>query len=254
MFLSTDKVIFLLLRTGCPPNKSAKSIFIHKILAIKIKMAYSVSMELTLDQAEALIGTLAYASKMPCHTYSFPAKLCHTGSKLQKVPGSVCNKCYALRGNFARSTVINAMEKRLASIDNPLWVPAMVRVLKAYETSGYFRWHASGDVQSLGHLIKICEVARQTPHIRHWLPTHEIGILNAFKNAGFEYPRNLVVRLSAAMIEQKPSKAQMKSLGVLGGAVSKKRWNCPSSTQDNMCQECRQCWLRTKPVITYKYH
>lgn len=209
---------------------------------------------MNLDEALQVIGDLSEASKMPCRTYSLPARRCHVGSKLQKIEGSVCNKCYALRGNFARPTVVAAMERRLASLDNPLWVSAMVTALRAKETSGFFRWHASGDLQSLGHLIKICEVARQLPKIRFWLPTREIGILNAFHNAGFTFPDNLIVRFTATMIEEKPSQALMERLGVLGAAVSKKKWNCPASTQENMCMDCRKCWLKSFKVVTYKYH
>jgi ribosomal protein L40E len=209
---------------------------------------------MTLEEALKIIHSLGEATKMPCYTYSISAWNCHRGSKLRKIPGSVCNKCYAIRGNFARPTVQRVMNARQEAMDHPLWVPAMVIVLNAWETSGYFRWFASGDLQGLGVLLKICAVARQTPHIRHWLPTHEVGILGAFKRAGFTYPKNLVVRLSSDMIEAKPSKSVMKNLGVLGGAVSKVKWNCPAPKQENMCQQCRKCWYKDVSVVTYKYH
>jgi len=207
-----------------------------------------------LETALQIIHSLGYATKMPCYTYSTSAYDCNRGSKLRLVPGSVCNKCYARRGNFARPTIQAGLKARASAMDHPQWCEAMGIVLTCEEHSGHFRWYSSGDMRNLGDLLKICDVAKRTPHIRHWLPTHEIGILAAFKRAGFVYPSNLVVRLSADMIEQKPSGAMLERLGVLGGAVSKKRWNCPASTQDNNCGTCRKCWLKSVRVVTYKYH
>jgi len=211
-------------------------------------------MNLTLEEAQEIVGSIGHASKMPCYTYSLPAKNCHTGSQLREIPNSVCSKCYALRGNFARPTVIAHMEKRLRSINDPKWVDAMVLVIQKLEYSGVFRWHASGDIQNLGHLIKIAEIARRLPKITFWLPTRELPILNAYVNAGFKFPKNLIVRLSAAMIEAQPPKEVMKRLGVLGSAVSKEKWDCPASSQNNQCLDCRRCWDKNVPIVTYKYH
>jgi hypothetical protein len=213
---------------------------------------------MTLEDALAIIGGLSKASKMPCHTYALPAKNCHTGSKLHEVEGSVCSKCYALRGNFARPTIVASMERKLAAIDNPLWVEAMTLVILLTEFSGYFRWHSSGDVQSLGHLIKINTVAKNLPHIKFWLPTREVGILNSFVNAGFKFEPNLIVRLSAAMIGQRPPMSVLKSLAVVDSAVRKKLRkrdsNCVAPTQDNECRDCRKCWDKRVKVVNYHYH
>ena len=44
----------------------------------------------------------------------------------------------------------------------------------------YFRWHDSGDVQSMKHLLNILAVARQTPKIKYWLPTKEPQLMREF--------------------------------------------------------------------------
>jgi len=206
------------------------------------------------ETALTIIHSLGNASKMPCYCYSISAHTCKRGRKLAKIPNTVCSKCYAVRGNFARPTIQKHLDLRQEAMKHPLWADAMIVVLNHFEYSGYFRWFASGDLQSLQDLINICKIARGTPHIRHWLPTHEVSILGEFKRLGLTYPRNLVVRLSADFIEQKPSKGLMKKLGVLGGAVSKKKWNCPASSQNHTCGQCRECWHRSTPVVTYKYH
>ena len=54
------------------------------------------------------------------------------------------------------------------SLDHPQWVQAMVVLI---DKQPWFRWHDSGDIQSLEHLEKIFEVCRLTPETSHWLPT-----------------------------------------------------------------------------------
>lgn len=209
---------------------------------------------MTLDEATTIIHSLGHASKMPCYTYSTSAKSCKRGSKLNRVKGSVCSKCYARKGNFARPTVQLGLNARMDAMSNPKWVEAMVLVLQFKEHSGHFRWFSSGDLQDLTDLIKICEVCRGTPHIKHWLPTHEIGILGEFKRAGFKYPDNLVIRLSADMIDKPVNLTVTRKLGVLAGNVSTTQFNCPSSKQENMCQMCRMCWDKKTEAVTYKFH
>ena len=104
-------------------------------------------------------------SKMPGLSYSLPAWECKTGSKLRQVKGSVCASCYALKGNYTRYPAIKAAQyRRLDAINNPLWVTAMVAVIKRQK---WFRWHDAGDVQSPEHMQKILEVCRLTPDTKH---------------------------------------------------------------------------------------
>ena len=102
---------------------------------------------------------------MPGHAYGLPAKECKTGGKLQKVKGSTCYGCYALKGCYVFKVVQDAQYKRLKAIRHPLWVRAMTMQIANKKTK-YFRWHDSGDIQDLKHLAKIFEVARRTPEIQ----------------------------------------------------------------------------------------
>ena len=62
-----------------------------------------------------IAGSCTRTSKMPSLSYSLPAKECITGSKLVKVKGSVCEGCYALKGNYHRiaKNIKSAQYKRL---------------------------------------------------------------------------------------------------------------------------------------------
>ena len=141
-------------------------------------------------------GGLSRTSKLGCASFSISAFECKTGSKLAKVEGSVCNKCYARRGTYLYKNVKTAQLRRLNAIDNPAWVPAMVKLIRiqALENDkNIFRWFDSGDLQA-GMLSKIVEVCKLTPEIRHWQPTHEAGMLNKeYIELGEELPDNLII-------------------------------------------------------------
>ena len=200
------------------------------------------------------VGRLSEPSKMPCYSYSISPRACKTGSKLAKIAGTVCSKCYAFRGNYPRPTIKRQLAIRMSAISQPYWVEAMVTAIKTHESSGYFRFFDAGDLQNLGHLIKVCEVARRLPEIKFWLPTREKGILKAYLNAGFSFPNNLTVRYSAVRFEEKPPADLLSELGIVGSNVSKVKWNCPAYGQDSKCLSCRKCWRKDVQLVTYKFH
>jgi len=208
---------------------------------------------MTLLQAIERIGGFSKPSKMPCHSWSIPAKNCKMGSKLAKLKTSVCNKCYAMRGFYPTPNVVNALARRFDSLQNPDWVEAMTLAISGTEGSGYFRWFDSGDLQSLAHLEQIAQIAKNLPNIKFWLPTKEFRIVSEF-TAKNELPENLTIRISGYMIDGPPPVALANRMGVVTSSVSKKAWTCPASNQGNKCLSCRNCWDKTVQNVAYKYH
>jgi hypothetical protein len=196
------------------------------------------------------VSGLSEPSKMPCLSYSIPASACRTGGKLRKIPGSVCSSCYARKGHYIFPHVKAALRRRLGAIFLPGWVEAMVLLINAVSPD-YFRWHDSGDLQSIGHLRLICQVAERTPLCRHWLPTHEYGIVESFLHRR-DFPKNLTVRLTAQMIDgELPT-----GYGLPASGVSKNPANvtCPAGKQGGKCGTCRKCWDRNTAVVIYRKH
>ena len=66
---------------------------------------------MTKNEAIEITGGLSKPSKMPSFGYSISARACNVGAKLRKVAGSVCSKCYALKGFY----VFSAPRKALAA-------------------------------------------------------------------------------------------------------------------------------------------
>ena len=138
-------------------------------------------------EAERITGGLSAPGKMPEGSYNLPAAACQTGAKLRQIPDTPCHKCYAFKGRYNFTNVKAALARRLKSLMDPRWVEAMTVLVKSKK---YFRWHDSGDLQSVQHLINIFEVCKRTPGTRHWLPTQE----RKYMPLG-SYPDNLVIRL-----------------------------------------------------------
>ena len=209
-----------------------------------------------IKQLEKEIGTLSNPSKMPAYAWGISALRCIVGSKLVKIKGTVCYKCYALKNNFVRYPAVKvAQEIRLKAITKPEWVDYMAELLtqkyKRLDKSRLFhRWFDSGDIQSYEHLMKIFEVCELTPHIKYWLATREYKILSQIKYE--DIPKNLVVRASGIKIDGQPPKFWKWT-----STVHTKKpigRECPAYKQDGECGSCRSCWSRSVKQVSYKEH
>ncbi len=197
---------------------------------------------------------LTNTSKMPCKSAGFSATHCITGAKLRKVKGSVCEKCYAFKGNYGFNAVKFAGEARHFQMiqDYAAWEVRMIAAVKK-EKKGYFRWHDSGDIQSMRHLQMVFNVCNATPKVKHWMPTREYNMLRKARKQGYKFPANLTIRVSAPMIDGKPpvgfenTSTVHKNKAPIGKA-------CRAYTRGGECGKCRACWDVSIPNISYPIH
>lgn len=208
----------------------------------------------TLKSAQAIAGSLGKPSKMPGYAYGISASLCKTGQQLAKLENSVCSNCYACKANYKYPSVVSAHNKRLANLATSAWVDAMVFMIRK-TGDNYFRWHDSGDLQSLDHLQAIVKIAESLPSVNFWLPTKEKGILNAAKSAGIVVPDNLTIRLSAAMIDSdKVNKALTGNVSLVQDKAQLSGFHCKAPEQNGKCEDCRACWSKDIETIVYFKH
>ena len=143
-------------------------------------------------------------TKMPGTSYAIDAFSCKTGSKLAKVEGTPCHKCYARKLQKLRPSVDQGYKANLSKwkmSDKTQWVAAMVLQIDRYCTDKFHRWFDSGDLQSIEMLENIVDVCLMTPSVNHWLPTQERGIVKQYLDKHKSFPKNLVVRVSASKID-----------------------------------------------------
>ena len=96
----------------------------------------------------------------------------------------------------------------------------------------------------------IVEVAKRTPETKHWLPTREAKYVSQYRG---DVPDNLIIRVSAAMIDGPPPRVQF-DIDSTQDRIPTDSFVCPAPTQDNKCGECRACWDKTVPNVSYTNH
>ena len=234
-------------------------------------------------EAKEIVGSFSNTSKMPGFSIGISAELCGVGSKLRKIKGSVCADCYALKGMYRMPTVKKAHAKREAGISHPRWVEAFVVMLNHHTSFAvpYFRWHDAGDIRSVKHFAKICEICVMSPHIRHWIPTRENKIISEYVRLGGVIPDNLCVRLSAPMVDQDPVKTVEYNTSTVHNPPTEwvgKECQAYRTSKDGKimareifldltdterkeykktsgyCGECRDCWNKDVPNVSYLIH
>jgi len=208
-------------------------------------------------------GSLGQTKKMPGKSYGIQAWHCGIGMKLAEVEGTVCSKCYGLVGFYNMPNVKVAQDKRLdLMLTDSLWEDGMVVQIRLLRMQ-YFRWFDDGDLQSLYNLERIIRVCERTPMVNHWMPTKEYGIVNMFLMEGGQIPENLSLRLSGYKFDDPPPKfryghvlSQLQTstathLDEDEQPVAVHGHLCPAHWQKGECGDCRACWSKEVPNVTY---
>ena len=228
-------------------------------------MTTSTKPSITLKEAHASCGTPSKPSKMPGLGTSTPAIKCITGSKLREVPGSVCENCYAMKNMYVMPNVQDALLNRWELVQQSLttsepWIVGMVKIIWNQE---YFRWHDSGDLQGAWHFALIVEVARRTPHVRHWIPTREYRMVTDYDG---DIPANLAVRLSGHMVDgPAPTNLGFPTSTVVTDGThdcfANSQWkngtrgHCSGMNEvTGQWEDCRKCWDTDNANTAYPKH
>lgn len=208
--------------------------------------------KLTISEALEYVGGLGKPSKMPCYSYGISALLCKTGSSLRKIEDSVCSICYACKSFYVMDTVKEAHAKRYSSLTRPKWADMMAFLINTRKMA-HFRWHDSGDLQGMWHLNNIIKVVNMTPSCQHWLPTKETRLIQEYLKSGQKFPDNLTVRVSSPIIDMRPLKGY-ENTSTVHFHRDPHGFKCKAPEQEGKCKDCRACWDRSVPNVSYKNH
>lgn len=225
-------------------------------------------MTMTLKAARDIAGSLGKPSKMPGASYGLPISACNVGARLRaQGPGTnaagyvnPCGSCYAATGFYATfaKSVQASQHKRLAAIEDPQWVDAMIVLIRsATRSEPFFRWHDSGDLQGMAHLEKIVAIAQALPDVKFWIPTREARLVRDYGAIHGDFPPNLAVRISAMAT---PSAGSLDAGRIFSTVSTSETPNgaqrCPASEPKNpsVCGDCRACWDKSVSWIDYHAH
>jgi hypothetical protein len=164
-----------------------------------------------------------------------------------------CKGCYATTGNYNYPNVKAPRLSNREDWQRLEWVSDMV---KALDSSRYFRWFDSGDVFSLGLAEKILEVMIQTPWCKHWLPTR-MHKFPKFKQVlqSMQSLDNVSVRFSSDSVTGQFIDGLHGSVIVpTSEDATDKMTLCKAYEHDGKCSGCRACWDKSVSLIAYPAH
>lgn len=219
----------------------------------------------TLKQARAIAGNVNNNnSKMPGSDWSITPSACAVGSKLVDVKGSTCNRCYAVKIERIYPAVkqgwTSNLDKARALIksgQSDVWAEAMAfQIKRMADKTGirFHRWFAAGDLQHTDMLKAIVQVCLLTSDVMHWLPTREHMMVKRYIANGGTIPDNLTIRVSSTMVGDQPVKADNTSTVHAKHSAPIGSHGCPAYQQGGACGDCRACWSRAVPNVSYPLH
>lgn len=162
-----------------------------------------------------------------------------------------CKGCYATTGNYNYPNVKAPRIHNKEDWKRIDWVDDMV---KALDSSRYFRWLDSGDIYSVELAEKIYQVMTLTPWCKHWLPTR----MHKFKKyatvlAKMNKLDNVVVRFSSDSVTGEIIEGDYSST-IFSDTLPENTKECQAYQNQGKCSGCRACWSKDTPVIAYKAH
>jgi hypothetical protein len=164
-----------------------------------------------------------------------------------------CKGCYATTGNYNYPNVKAPRLSNREDWQRLEWVDDMV---KALDSSRYFRWFDSGDVYSLGLAEKIHEVMVRTPWCKHWLPTR-MHKFPKFKQVlqSMQALENVSVRFSSDSVTGQFIPGLHGSVIIPTSADATEAMTlCKAYEHEGKCSGCRACWNKFVEVIAYPAH
>jgi hypothetical protein len=150
--------------------------------------------------------------------------------------------------------------------DPNAWARAMAfQIRKLSEKTGelYHRWFDGGDLANVAMLRAIVLTCELTPEFRHWLATREAKVVKDYLKTYGAFPSNLVVRVSAAMIDDAPMAGHMHTSTVVRAHVEDERVTCKAKMHGvkkngrwtgAKCGSCRACWDPAVANVSYPLH
>jgi hypothetical protein len=169
----------------------------------------------------------------------------------QLVPA--CQGCYATTGNYNYPNVKAPRIENKEDWKRDAWVSDMV---KALDSSRYFRWLDSGDIYSVELAWKIYDVMKLTPWVKHWLPTRMYKFDKYAKVLeAMQWLPNVVVRFSSDSVSGEIVDGFTSSTIFSDDSqLSSDMVECEAYKHDGKCNGCRACYSKDVPIIAYRAH
>ena len=205
---------------------------------------------------------LSGTSKMPCKSWSLPAwETCPSARSENGKPVDACAHCYALQGAYQWK---EATELRAYNLENwklNTWIEDMVVLITKEgkrNKKNLFRWFDSGDIYCLDLALKIEQVIKATPNIRHWIPTRQykdkkvkpvLDRINQLPNAVARFSSDSVKGVILDSVYNSTITQNANDIKSSKGVSI-----CGAYKRKGKCESCSACWDKRINTIVYPLH
>ena len=169
----------------------------------------------------------------------------------QRIPGSICEKCYSEAMHNMYSDLSRCTEKNtevLTSIEIPVneWPKVNASV---------FRLEAFGDLNNETQIINYFNFARNNPHTTFSLWTKNPWIVNNAIQAGHKKPKNMIIILSSLFLNKPAADKMLIRYPFVDKVFTVYNDGTPSNCAGLNCNACRRCYSkRTTKEIREHLH
>lgn len=119
-------------------------------------------------------------------------------AKNAKIPGSICEKCFAAK----QMKIFPSMETPMANNQRILTSEILPMEKLPIINNIYFRFEAFGDLNNATQVINYFRICYKNPRVKFALWTKNPDYIEAAINAGYEKPHNLNIVLSSLFINK----------------------------------------------------
>lgn len=194
---------------------------------------------------------LSKPSKMPCLTWSLPARVTCPGSVVGGKVVDACDICYATQNRYKMSNVSAPRFHNMKDWKRGEWVDDMVRAIYGKD---YFRFFDSGDIYCVELAKKIEAIVTECKTTRFWIPTRswKIPTIRNYLTRMASLP-NVVVRWSSDGIQGELVPGASHQSTIVQHPTD--TWHlCEAYLNKGKCGDCRACWDKSVPVVSYIAH
>lgn len=158
--------------------------------------------ECTLSNARKISGvhyTTAHTGKMAGMVSLSTSVTTNTRcEKNAKIPGSICEKCFAAKQMKVFPGMANPMEENQRILTTEILPPEKLPTINNL----YFRFEAFGDLNNATQVINYFNLCRKNPRVKFALWTKNPDYIAAAIKQGHEKPENLNIVLSSLFINK----------------------------------------------------
>ena len=188
-----------------------------------------------------------------CLNIAFPVCACREDAPCK-------DSCYANKGcqTFARVQAAYYRNFRIYN-DNPDNFFEQVYCKVRFAGLPKVRWFDSGDIADYDFFVKMVELCKKTPDVKHMAFTKKYEIVNEYIDKNGKLPDNLNVVFSAwHKLWEVPNPHGLAIAYVdfndktLNPDIPKNAFVCPG--RESTCSACGACWNKKLKAVVFKQH